>query len=89
MRGLVFDTVLNNFSEINIREQTCLPIIAIYKHPRDYPGQYVARLWDIDKPTHYIVLNDNIDSLRQIKPLWMTILMPTERDDPVLVETWL
>jgi len=88
MPRIIFDTILNNFNEIDIQKLT-QPLIAIYKHPRDYPEKYVARLWDISKPTQYIVLSDNIDNIRQAIPFWMVRLMPTEWDDPVLVETWL
>lgn len=84
------DVVLNNFNEVDIRRLAHLPIIAIFKYPADYPEKYVARLWDIcKKPTQYIVLEDNIDNLRQAIPPGMLKLMPTEQDDPVLVETWL
>lgn len=84
------DVVLKNFSEIDMQKVAFIPIIAIYKHPTDYPEKYVARIWDILKePTQYIVISDNIEDLRQSIPPGMNRLMPFAQDDPVIVETWL
>ena len=83
------DVILNNFSEIDIFSIAKHPIIAIYKHPADYPSSFVARLWDLTRPTMYIVLRDNINDIRQTIPPVFDRLLPTKQDDPVIYETWI
>ena len=39
------------------------PVIAIYYHPEDFPEKVVARIFDMDKPTEYIMLEDTADGL--------------------------
>jgi len=81
------DVILDDFSEANSLAQ--YPIIAIYKHPADYPDSYVARIWNLDKPTPYVVLRDSIEQIRQTVPATMKVLMPYKEDDPIICETWI
>ena len=84
------DVIVNDFDAIFTMLLARVPIIAIYKNPTDYPNKYVARLWDLDKPTQYIVLRDDLNDLRQRAiPRGMHKFMRAECDAPALVETWL
>ncbi len=85
-----------NFSKHRINKALAavtLPLICVYKNPADYPDKYVARLWDVKrpsaKPTDMVVLADTLEEVRSIKPEWMAITPRQEADDPVIIETWI
>jgi len=66
----------------------------VYRHPRDYPGKYVARLWEIDASGHpntgSIVVSDTLESLQdELEAMGLVRLIRSPGDDPVIVETWL
>lgn len=82
------DMELKDFN-FNLRTLVSVPIIAIYNSPSDYPGKYIARLWNIDKPTKFIAVKDSLEEIRKIIPSYMTRLGACSMDDPVIVETWL
>lgn len=84
------DMVLEDFKNLNLNTIVNVPIIAVYDSPVDYPGQYVARLWDIrNKPTQFIIVKDNIEEIRMAIPNHMTRLGPNSMDDPDIIETWI
>jgi hypothetical protein len=68
-----------------------VPIWVVYDHPRDFPSNYVARLWLNDKPTDNMMVSPDLDKLR--REIWKrgasVKLMPAPGDDPVILETWL
>jgi hypothetical protein len=68
-----------------------LSIWVIYKHPRDYPDKYIARLWRNDQATSSVMIADDIERLRDVLQFEMGLvkLMPTPQDDPVIIESWL
>ena len=66
----------------------------IYKHPKDYPKSYVARLFEVDadgpRPTGSIVVAATLDRLQyEMEEMGLVKLMRSPEDDPVIVETWL
>lgn len=68
------------------------PIWTIYASPRDYPGEYVARVWYGETPEPGEPLR--APDLVQIRELVVEAgaSMPIMRgltDDPCIVETWL
>jgi hypothetical protein len=65
------------------------PMIMVYAYPDDYPGNYVARLYDGRKGTHIIALADTMEALREAKPERMAVIKKQEKDPPKVVETWL
>lgn len=84
------DIELESFLDVNLKQLVKVPIIVIYNSPKDYPEKHVARLWDIhNKPTKYVVINDNLDGIRNIIPKAMMRLSRNSEDDPVIVETWI
>lgn len=83
------DRVIEHFNQERMRATARFPLICIYKHPIDYPDKYVARLWDINKPTNIIVLADTIEELRGAIPKGMVRINRNEKDDPCIVEVWI
>ncbi len=66
----------------------------VYRHPRDYPDKYVARLWEHDadgpRATGSIVIADELERLQdEMMMTGLVKLMRRPEDDPVIVETWL
>jgi hypothetical protein len=68
-----------------------LPIWTVYDHPRDYPHCYVARQFIGEKPTSSIIVSADLEMLREmlLVQMGLTRLERDERDDPVILETWL
>lgn len=66
---------------------TC-PMIAIYRNPKDFPGAYVARLWELDKPTDFVMIADTLPKIREGIPGNFARINRSLEDDPVIVETW-
>lgn len=84
------DIVLEDFIEFRFQSVVQVPIIAVYKNPKDYPDKYIARLWNINnKPTKFIIVKDTLQAIRKSLPAHLTRLPPDHRDDPVIVETWI
>jgi hypothetical protein len=89
------DIIVDSFiHDLKLYEGYIMPIITIYKNTtKDYPGKFVARLFDI-KPgevmyTRYIMLSDSLEWIRKQIPPNMTRFQPSENDDPVVLETWI
>lgn len=66
-----------------------LELWTIYKHPSDYPNEFVARKFILDKPTSEIKTSDTIETLRLLLPMGLTRVERNDGDDPVIVETWM
>lgn len=77
------------FDYAKLHRQTALPLICIYDHPADYPDNFVARVWDINKPTRLIALADTLEDIRKTIPPSMTRMPRSEKDDPTIVEVWI
>lgn len=70
-------------------KQTRIPLICVYCNPKDYPSKYVARLWDCNIPTQIMATADTLEGIRAKIPDTMVRLERDQRDDPVIVETWI
>lgn len=67
-----------------------LSIWTIYDNPKDYPGKFVARRFELDRPTGTVLVANTLIELRRQMMEWgLTRLPRAEEDDPVIVETWL
>ena len=70
----------------------------IYDHPRDYPDNFVVRLWEIKpdgfsemcvKPSlNNFHLVKTLDEARQLIPVGLHAIPRFANDDPVIVEVW-
>ncbi len=84
------DIILNGaFDPARIRKTAQVPIICIYEHPSDYPDKFVARLYDLTHPTRYVVLTDTLEEARKAVPGEMFCFPRDQKDDPVIVESYL
>lgn len=66
----------------------------VYRHPRDYPDKYVARLFEVDargpRPIGVIEVADKLTHLQDLMlDMGLVKLMRSPEDDPVIVESWL
>ena len=77
------------FDLAELRRKTRLPIIVIFRSPKDYPGKYVARVFDLNAPTMLAVTANTLDGIRGCIPEGMTRFPRSAADDPVIVESWL
>ena len=65
------------------------PIITIYNSPLDFPGEYVARLFDLTKATPYFCTAATLEEIRKKMPYGKTCI-PRYADDPEsVVESWI
>lgn len=83
--------MINTFVQVDFSALKA-PIIVIYENPSDYKGYYVARIWDLDKPTDTIMLKKKLSQIREDikKNLPNMVRLPKAKsDDPVIVETWI
>ena len=81
--------MIGPFDYAEIRKNTMFPIICVYRHPKDYPNKFVARLFDIDIPTDVAEVADTLDEIRQTIPPNMERIERHENDDEYIVETWI
>ena len=79
------DQVITQFNMRLIRAV----MIVVYEDPKDYPGLFVARLFDGRKSTHLIALADTLEDIREAKPERMRIVNRIEQDSLQIVEAWL
>ena len=66
----------------------------VYDNPNDYPGKFVARMFDIrygqPHATQSIIIMDDLDKLREMLEfeLHLTCLARSPEDDMKIVESW-
>jgi len=89
MTELQEDKQIHKFSAERLAKMSRMPLIVIYAHPADYPNNYVARAWDVDKPTHLIALGDTLEEARTAIPEGMCNLGRFQNDDPCIAEVWI
>ena len=82
-------TVSGAFDYSRLAKTAKMPLICVYDHPSDYPNNYVARVWDANRPTRLIVLADTLDEIRAKIPPVMKRLPKAPQDDAVIVEVWM
>ncbi len=84
------DHIVNRFDYARLVKQATMPIITVFKSPTDYPDKYVARVFDLDRPTHLAAVADTYEELLEAIPTrQMVRLERNPKDDPAIVETWL
>lgn len=90
-----YDIQIDSFiDDIDLSSISKMPIISVYKNiTKDYPGKFVARLYDIRpgevRYTRYIMLAEYIQVIHEGIPKYMTRIEPQPTDDPVVLESWL
>lgn len=67
-----------------------LSIWVIYDHPKDYPNTYVAKCWINDQLTDSVIVSTDLALIQDaLEEIGLVKLMPSEGDDPCILETWL
>lgn len=68
-----------------------VPMLVVFEHPKDYPDQYVARVFDLDEPKHIIMLkNTLVEMQREIQENTNMIFTGRNKeDDPCIVGVWI
>lgn len=83
------DRIVKRFDYNRLVRQTTMPIITIFNSPTGYPGKYVARVFDVGKPTNLAAVAGTYEDLLEAIPTrQMVRLERNPNDDPVIVETW-
>ena len=84
------DRIVTRFDYARLVKQTTIPIITVYRSPADYPGKFVARVWDVDRPTFLAAVADTYEELMEAVPTRKMVRMARNpNDDPVIMETWI
>lgn len=82
---------ITSLTEVDFSEMK-VPMIVIYNNTKDYPGTYVARVWEASEnaPTNCVLIGDNLNLLREdIHAAGFFTRYPrAAADDPVIVESW-
>ena len=72
---------VSSVKEIDMRG-LFMPVIAVYEHPDDFPDKYVARVFDVDRPTDTVVVKDSLlDIQRDIGENTCRIFVPRGAED--------
>lgn len=68
-----------------------VPFIAVYDSPEDFPEQYVARIYELDKPTDTVMVKRTLTELQEdIRKYTGKIFIPKgNKDVPSLVGVWM
>lgn len=81
--------VIDRFNYTLMRQSVKVPLIVIYKNPSDFPGKYVARLFNLDVPTKMCAIADTYQEILKAIPRQIMVRFPRNmEDDKCIVETW-
>jgi len=66
----------------------------VYYHPKDYPGEFVARRFEVDgkgsRPTDEVLASSSLHLLRaELLARGLTVINRMPGDDAKIVEVWL
>ena len=53
----------NSISEVDMSGLK-MPVIAVYERPDDYPDKYVARVFDMLKPTDAVIVKNSLSDIQ-------------------------
>lgn len=84
------DRIINRFDYGRLAKQVTFPVITVYKNPTDYPDKYVARAFDMARPTCMVAVADTYEELLTAIPVQsMARMERNPKDDPAIMETWI
>lgn len=64
-------------------------IWVVYEAPPDFPDQYVARRLHMNRPTADFVVGNTLIEVRSKLPKNLFRIERSERDDPMIRESWI
>lgn len=93
-RDPTVNVIVDNFHGVNWFEKVkVFPTFAVYYSPEDFPGKYVARLFDGDKPMRLLTVKDTLEEVRaaipQGPPLGFVRMERSPNDIPQIIEVWI
>ena len=84
--------VLKSLQEMD-RRNLKLPMAVIYQKPKDYPDDYVVRIFEgtTGRPTEMVILRKTLEECRKevLEAGFYVALPRAAADDPVIVESWI
>lgn len=88
--GRKMDKRVDSIKEVNLNDYE-MPMIVVYDHPKDYPDNYVARVFDVGNPTNAVIVKDDVDEIQQdIRENTDMIFFPRDaKDAPHIVGVWM
>ena len=90
MKSQNSDIIVERFDWPVIRPHSIIPVVAVYKSPKDYPDKYVARVFDLDRPTRFVFVADTYQELLDKIPVQQLTRMDRDpKDGPAIVEVWM
>ena len=82
--------IVDNFHGVNWREKVkVLPVFTVFYNPKDFPGKYVARLFDGKAPLRLLAVKETLEEIRAAIPPDYVRFERSAEDDPVIVEVWM
>lgn len=82
--------IVNDFLGVDWHKKTTtFPNFVIYDSPTDFPGRFVVRLFDGNRPTRLIAVKNSLKEARQAIPGIFIPISRSKNDEPAIVETWL
>lgn len=81
--------VIGKFNYSAIRSIVKMPIFVIFKNPDDFPGKYVARVFDFDKPTRICAVRDNYKDIIATLPEFLHRFPRSPGDAACIMESWI
>ena len=78
------DVELWDFNNFTFGQDIKLAIIVVYDSPIDYNNKFVARLFDIDVPTPYIIVKDSFQEIIDAMPKNFIFFDRFKLNDPVI-----
>lgn len=84
------DMIVDSFKIVDISDLE-VPMVNMYKQPDDYNDKYVARIYDLIRPTNTIILRDTFEELEEdIKKSFDALfyVKRTDDDDLSLIGSW-
>lgn len=84
------DVIVNSLREVDFTGMK-MPIITIYEKPIDYPDGYIARVFELEKPTNTLIHKSSLEECRaDIKAAGFKICVPRSENDVLsVVESWI
>lgn len=61
----------------------------VYESPPDFPDQYVARRLHLSRPTSDYVVGNTLIEVRSKLPKGLFRIERSDRDDPLIRESWI
>lgn len=68
-----------------------MPIIAVYRHPLDFPEECVARIYDLDKATDTIMVKQTVQEIMEdVRKHTNMMFVPRSKEDASsVVGSWI